>query len=95
MRSELVVGNSLAAFELLDSTPDFRIDGLVVLGKPAILLLLSFEQAELHLSTFAEPVAWRCFLIQASRAASWTSMFITGSLCLVEYAPPASQLTGQ
>jgi len=44
MSAELVIGNSLAALELLDSTPEFRIDGLVVLGKPAILLLLCFKQ---------------------------------------------------
>jgi hypothetical protein len=37
MSAELVVGNSFAAVELFDSSPDFCIDGFAVLLKPPIL----------------------------------------------------------
>jgi hypothetical protein len=44
MSLDLIVRNSLASVELLNSTPDFCVDGFAVLGEPSVLLLLCFEQ---------------------------------------------------
>jgi len=48
MSIELVFGDSLAAVELIDAAPNLGIDGFLVLRKPAVLFLLSFQQAEQH-----------------------------------------------
>ena len=43
MSLQLVVRDPLTAVELLDTAPDFCIDGLAVLWKPAILRFLRFQ----------------------------------------------------
>ena len=53
-----------------------------VFQEPAVLIFLSFEQAEQHFLDIAEPVAWRCFWSLASNDASRISMVMVGSLGL-------------
>src|SRR6266496_1461517 len=46
---QLVLRDSLATVQLLNAAPDLRVDRFPALGKPAILLLLCFQQAKQHL----------------------------------------------
>jgi len=43
MSIELVFGDALAAIQLFDAMPDFRVDRFPILRKPAILFLLRFQ----------------------------------------------------
>ena len=92
---EVVFGDSMTAVELFDAAPNLRVDRFPVLRKPAVLFLLSFQQADQHFLDAREPVAWSCFLILASRAASRISIFIAGSLRVGAYGLLASEPTCQ
>jgi hypothetical protein len=48
MGVKLVFGDSLAAIKLCDAVTDFRVDAVAIFRKPAILRLLSVEQAKQH-----------------------------------------------
>src|SRR5258708_11285426 len=45
---EVVFGDSMTAVELFDAAPNLRVDRFPVLRKPAVLFLLSFQQADQH-----------------------------------------------